>query len=180
MKAADWIALGAVFATLLTPIAIVVLGFTFNKRFKNFERTLEEQRRVSETRFQLYQDIGFKLNDLYAYFLYVGNWKENDPRKIVEYKRELDRHVFTYRPIFSNDFNKKYDGFILSCFKTFGGWKKDARLRTTSKHRLEEGQPEWSEWFTEEDNRQAIRESYRSLLDCLASDLGVADRKLNH
>jgi len=173
MKAPDWIALAAVLASLLTPAAITILGFMLNKRFKHFERSLEEQKRLSETRFSLYKDIGFKLNDIYAYFMYVGNWKLHTPMQIVEHKRELDRHVFTYRPIFSGEFNKEYDHFILSCFEMYGGWRKDARLRTTSKHRAEEGDAAWAEYFTEVDNRRAIKDSYHRLQACLAADLDL-------
>jgi hypothetical protein len=174
VTAANWISLAAIIVSLLTPAAIAVLAFTLNKRFKHFERSLEEQRRVSETRFELYKEIGFQLNDLYAYFNYVGNWKSQSPAEVIDRKRALDRHVFTYRPIFSQEFNANFDRFILSCFQMYGGWRKDARLRTTSKHRTEDGDLAFAECFTQEDNRAAIRESYRALLDCLAKDLGVS------
>jgi hypothetical protein len=166
----NWIALAT---GLLTPAALAYVAYLLNRRFKHFERSLEEQRRITEARFELYKDIGFKLNDLYSYFSYVGNWKEHSPKQIIEHKRELDRHVFTYRPIFSEDFNHKYDQFVRSCFKTYGGWGKDARLRTSAKHRAEEGDKDWAVCFTGENNHKQIKEAYGRLLECLAVDLGV-------
>jgi len=170
VSADNWILL---ITGLLTPAALAYVAYLLNRRFKHFERSLEEQRRITEARFALYKDIGFKLNDLYSYFAYVGNWKAHSPQQIIEHKRELDRHVFTYRPIFSADFNEKYDQFIRSCFKTYGGWGKDASLRTSAKHRAEDGDERLADCFTGENNHKEIKEAYNKLIECLAIDLGV-------
>ena len=167
------IALASVIVGAAGPLAVVVVAFMADKRFKHFEQGLDKQRRASDTRFELYREIGFKLNDLYAYFMYVGNWKDHSPAQIIAHKRELDRHIFTYRPLFSDTFNSQFDRFILDCFEMFGGWRKDARLRTTSKYRAEHGDDGWAECFTQEDNRKAIKSSYASLLNILADDLGI-------
>jgi hypothetical protein len=92
---------------------------------------------------------------------------------MISHKRELDRHVYTYRPIFSDEFNACYDRFILDCFKLYGGWRKDAKLRTSAKHRNEEGEQEWADCFTGENNRKAIKKSHNALMEVLAKDLGM-------
>ncbi|WP_156340469.1 hypothetical protein [Sphingomonas sp. Leaf17] len=173
MIARDWIALIGVLASLTTPAALAIIGFKLNKRPKHFERSLDEQKRTSETRFQLYKDIGFKLNDIYSYFLYVGSWKDHTPADVIVRKRELDRHVYTYRPVFSAEFNKQYDRFISACFSMFGGWGKDASLRTFSMYRKEGGDDNWSDCFTQEDNCTEIMAAYKKLLSSLASDLNM-------
>ena len=167
------IAIAGVAVSALGPLAVIWIAFLANKRFKHFERAIENQRRISDTRFELYRDIGFQLNDIFAYFQYVGNWKESNPDQIVEKKRHLDRHVFTFGPVFSDEFVTAYNRFILDCFQMYGGWRKDARLRTTSKHRKEVGDPDWARCFTEENNRKDIRNSYDVLLRILAKDLSL-------
>jgi hypothetical protein len=173
MTPANWIALAGVLASLTTPAALAVFGFKLNKRLKHFERSLDERKRASDTRFQLYKDIGFQLNDIFTYFLCVGSWKDHTPADIVSRKRMLDRHVYTYRPVFSAEFNSEYDRFIAACFATFGGWGKDAALRTRSMHRKEDGDEQWMHCFTQEDNMDEIAEAHRRLLSVLASDLNL-------
>ena len=141
----QWIDVAGVAVSATGPLAVVFLALLANKRFKYFEQAIERQQRVTETRFDLYKDIGFRINDLYAYFNYIGNWKEQSATSMISHKRELDRHVYTYRPIFSDEFNACYDRFILDCFKLYGGWRKDAKLRTSAKHRNEEGEQEWAD-----------------------------------
>ena len=160
-------------ATAAGPIVVVVVAILADRRFKDFERGLEERRRVSDTRFALYREIGFQLNDLYVYFTYRGNWKDHSPQDMIEYKRQLDRHIFTYAPLFSEAFSKKYNHFILACFEMYGGWRKDARLRTTSAHRAEEGNPVFAHCFTEKDNRKEITSAYEGLMQALAVELNV-------
>jgi hypothetical protein len=174
MTPTNWIALASVLVGLLTPVALAVLGLTLNKRLKQFERTLDAQRRASETRFTLYKDIGFKLNDLYSYYMFVGKWKRYSLADIVERKREIDSHVFTYRPIFSPEFGGLYDAFMAQCFRLYGGMGKDAKLRTTREFRLEENDPSKAECFTEEDNRSAIFDTYSALMAALASEVGLS------
>ncbi len=92
---------------------------------------------------------------------------------MIAHKRSLDRHVFTYLPIFSADFAKKYNRFILECFEMYGGWRKDARLRTVSLHRAEEGDAKFADCFTEKDNKANITVAYNALMQALAKELGV-------
>jgi hypothetical protein len=168
----EWISLADVIGSLFTPIAIVLFGFILNKRLKHFEEGLEEQRRTSNTRFELYKDIGFQLNDIFAYFSFIGSWKAFSASDIVGRKRELDRHIFTYRPLFSAEFGQRYDRFMAEAFSVFGGIGKDARLRTTALHRPEEGDALKADCFTEEDNEIAIMEAYQALMGSLADEVG--------
>jgi hypothetical protein len=96
MTPANWIAISAIGTSLFTPVAIAVLGFLLNKRLKHFEKSIESQKRTSDVRFSLYKDIGFYLNDLFSYFMFVGKWKSHSLPDVVDIKRNLDRYVFTY------------------------------------------------------------------------------------
>ncbi len=68
MSTADKIALAGVIVSALTPIALIAVGYWVDRRLKHFERTIEREQRIAEVRLDLYKDIGFKLNDLFAYF----------------------------------------------------------------------------------------------------------------
>lgn len=174
MTTADQIAMWGVLATALTPVAVIGVGYWVNRRLKHVERTFERERRLTEVRFDLYKEIGFKLNDLFAYFNFVGLWKELSCQDVIERKRELDRHVYAYRPLFTSEFFDRYVAFTDAAFKTNTGWRKDAKLRTFTDHREEHGNRELMECFTQEDNRVAIRTAYEGLLDCLATNLGLS------
>lgn len=163
--------------SLMTPVILVGVGYLLNQRIKSFETRVSEQRRMSETRLDLYREIALKLNDIYAYFLFVGNWKESAPDTIIAHKRELDRHVYAYRPIFSPEFFRSYNDFMSAAFRMFTGTGADAKLRTNIAIRPERDKPGYPDKFTGEDNRAEITSTYDVLLDCLAADLGIASRK---
>lgn len=173
MTTADKIALLNACVAALTPLAVVGVGYWLDRRVKSVEHSLEREHRVTGTRFELYKEIGFQLNDLYAYFNYIGMWKELNPADIVKRKRELDRHVYTYKPLFSASFFEHYLDFTDAAFLTNVGWREDARLRTWSIHRAEDGDSNWMKYFTQEDNLASIKLSYNQLIDCLADNLGV-------
>jgi len=175
MTVENWIAATRLIGSLLTPAAIVLIGFWLNKRLKNFESQLEKRQRISTTRFELYREIATELNDIYAYFLFVGKWKDREPKDIIDLKRSLDTHIYAYRPLFSEEFNVEYDRFINACFKTFGEWGTDAKLRTNTARR--DVAEKEKERFTEEDSSNEVHTAYQELLSRLAVDLDVLERK---
>jgi hypothetical protein len=159
-------------ASLLTPFALLSVGYFINRRLRELEGMAARQRKISDTRFDLYKEIGFQLNDLYSYFLFVGNWKELSAREIIARKRALDRHVYTYRPIFSVELFAKYTAYMDSAFRTHGDFGSDAQLRTSPDRRPEKDSAD-AAWFTGEDNRPEIKASYQAIIDQLAAELGV-------
>jgi hypothetical protein len=177
MTTSDAIALCNALATALTPLAVVGVGYYLDRRVKRVEQSIEAEHRLSGTRFELYRDIGFQLNDIYAYFNYVGSWKSLTPAHILDCKRKLDRHVYTFKPLFSCKFFEHYIAFVDSTFRTNTGWRQDAKLRTWSVHRAEDGDPDMMQCFTQEDNLAEIKASYGRLLACLAENLGVGQEE---
>lgn len=165
--------LAGLLASLLTPLALLAIGYHVNQRVKDYERHAEHQRGLSATRFELYKEIGFQLNDLYSYFLHVGVWKELSAADVIARKRALDRHIYTYRPIFSAELFALYGAFMAAAFKTYGAMGSDAQLRTSAEHRSEQGHAGAQAWFTGEDNREQIKRAYRDFIDRLALELGV-------
>ena len=156
------------------PVALLIVGFFLDHRLKSVERVVEREAKLSETRFELYKDVAFQLNDIFAYFNFVGLWKELTCKQVIKRKRELDRHVYAYKPVLSSDFFEKYIKFTDAAFVTNTGWRQDAKLRTFTTHRDEHGDEELMESFTQEDNRQDISSAYDDLLQCLAKDLAIS------
>lgn len=176
MSTADQIALASVIVSALTPIALIGVGYWLDRRIKHVEGSFEKERHLVEVRLELYREIAFKLNDLFAYFNFVGLWKELVCHEVIKRKRELDRHVYAYRPIFSDEFFTKYVAFTNAAFVTNTGWRRDAMLRTFTEHRSEHGNEELMSCFTQEDNRSEIRVAYEELLACLADNLGFSGK----
>ena len=78
-----------------------------------------------------------KLNDLLCFHCYIGNWKELSPEYILGLKRDLDKEMHVYKPLFNEDLWKKYHKFMHICFKTFSGWGNDAKICSSIKRRKE-------------------------------------------
>lgn len=169
----QWLKLADIVVGLLIPIAVVGVGYYLNKRLKDFEHSSQVKRQLTETRFQIYKDIGYQLNDIFSYFWFVGAWKTMTYVDIVGKKRALDRHMHTFRPIFSEALFVKYDAFMACCFEMFQGMGKDPKVRTHAAHRPEANEPDVEECFTQENNSMAIKQAYKELQDCLAADLDI-------
>ena len=160
-------------ASLATPVALMVIGYALNRRLRRIETIAQRERRLSETRLDLYKEIGFQLNDLYAYFMRFGSWKELTAADAIARKRSLDRHVYTYRPLFSAEFFALYQAFMAETFRMHCGPGTDAMLRTSADHRREAGTAELESRFTGEDNRDPIWAAHAAIMDRLATELGV-------
>ncbi len=56
---------------------------------------------------------------------------------IVGIKKELDKDINVYGPIFSEDLVKKYLGFIQLCFVPFSGWEHKEKIKSLYELRQE-------------------------------------------
>ena len=99
----------------------------------------------------------------------------------------MDEIIYTYRPFFSENFINAYEGLGKQMFLPYGGWGKDARLRTSVSHRQEFYSPtdtnkvwktEWNERYTEENNTGKIIELYSQLISKLPGELGLEKARL--
>jgi hypothetical protein len=79
------------FVSLLTPIAVVAIGYFLNARLRSIEERRWLNQKVIEKRLALFESMAPKLNDLLCYFTYVGHWKELQPPRIIGLKREPDK-----------------------------------------------------------------------------------------
>jgi hypothetical protein len=137
------------------------------------EKTRAEQsarfERVAEQRTWLWQDLGPNLNDIYAYLMYVGRWKQMKAHDIVTAKRDADRVFYANRPFFSEKFVREYEAFMNASFQMFNSMGEDAKPRTTSTYR----QKEDTSVISGDENSDAVHASYYRLMETVAEEFGL-------
>jgi len=177
---ADWnsldvakLAVPALSSLILAPVGYLISAQLSQIKDQN-DRISQNYGELVKKRIDLYDAIARKSNRVFAYYLYIGKWKEETPETIISYKRELDELIYSYQPIFTaeavNSYNKLTDQF----FKTYGSWGEDARLRTTTAEREKfsrSRKEEYKDRFTNEDNRKEICDAYNEFINKLSAEL---------
>src|SRR5258708_428295 len=113
----------------LTPFLLIIIGLWINRHLKSLDYLQWTNQKVTEKRIAVFEELAPKLNDLLCYFTFIGCWKELNPPDVIGRKRDMDRIVHVNAPLFSREFVKNYDAFISSCYKTYTGWGRDAKLK---------------------------------------------------
>jgi hypothetical protein len=152
-----------------TPVTLAIVGALFSWQAGDRAQETAQYNQVVAKRIELWDDLGPKLNSIYCYLTYVGDWKELTPADVVKLKRESDRIFFTYRPFFSEEFVAAYEAFLDAAFKPYGGWRADARIRSTVAQR--ENASEGA--FTGEDNAAAVHQAYYSMLRAAGKEFAL-------
>ncbi|MFH1346214.1 MAG: hypothetical protein ABIL01_34185 [Pseudomonadota bacterium] len=172
---------------IFASIILALVGLQISKEVATFKSVVDRNDKMIDSlvqkRLKLYDEIGKNLNGMFAYYMYVGKWKEFSPEDIVKKKRELDEIIFTYQPFFSQQFIGIYLQLEDQMFKKFGGWGQDAKLRTEVLHRKDFYLPpdgkvwdsKWNDRFVGEDNTPAIRKTYSELISALPRELGIPE-----
>lgn len=170
--------------SFMTPLLILLLGILVTRLSEQFKAALWANQKVIEKRIVVYDKTAPLLNDLFCYFYIVGNWKEQTPPEVLAKKRALDKEVYVYTALFSDEFRKSYFQFIHLCFVTYTGPGQDAKLRTyitgQSYDRRAASVDEWkATWdsmfsdYTEVPGKEAVREAYEALMASFSRELGV-------
>jgi hypothetical protein len=137
----------------LTPLLVVIFAFIFDRRLKRHDKAQWTNQKIIEKRIIVYDKVVPKLNDLFCFYLYIGNWKELFPDRVIEIKRELDKDINIYAPLFNKELLTKYNDFIKECFETFTGWGKDATIKSLFIRRKqcnENWNDKWNDFFSTE------------------------------
>lgn len=171
--------LAKLIASVLTPAAIAFLGIYVQRVSKRFDATLWKSQKLVEKRLAVYDDLGPHFNDLLCYFTYVGCWKELSPSEVVALKRTMDRKIYLAAPLFPVSFFHACQYFQSCCFETYGGWGRDARLRTKFERRrqaAEEWTPASEECFSSPANvtdPRVVREAYAAVMREFTRSFGM-------
>jgi hypothetical protein len=177
------------FASLLTPIAVVAIGFLLNVRLRTIEQHRWLNQQIIEKRLALFERLAPKLNDLLCLFTYVGHWKELDPPHIIATKRELDKEMHVYEALFPHELHVRYDTSMETCFVMYTGSGEDAKLCTGYAVRKKAAgnawRADWERAFAYSNGNAdhvggsmaAQREAYRALMASFADALQVSDER---
>jgi hypothetical protein len=163
----------------LGPIVIAFLAIRCNRTIKRLKKEHQTNQKLYEKRIDIYDRIGPKLNDLLCFYCYTGNWKELAPMDIVGIKKELDKDINVYGPIFSEDLVKKYLGFIHLCFVSFSGWEHKEKIKSLYELRQEhiaEWNDDWIPFFDTNNVVEAprLKAHYDELIECFKKELSGA------
>lgn len=180
-----WLEIAKLIVSALTPVAVVVLGVRINHRLKDLEQRQWRNRKLIEKRIEIYDEISPELNDLFCYFMWIGEWQKKSPVEIVAAKRSLDRKVHIYRFLLLPEFFRAYEQFMAVVFSTYNGAGEDARLRTdiggpdgdrrTSPHF--KWLPEWDRRFDVENiaTKDQLSRAYLAVMKAQQSGIDLAE-----
>ena len=160
----------------LGPVIIVILAIRFNRALKALKNKHQKEQEIFNKRMEVYERIVPKLHDIFSFFCYNGNWKEITPVYIMSVKKELDREISSFAPIFSNELGEKYSRFVQLCFVAHTGWEHEEKIKSHYDLR-QEHIPEWREdwiyYFDPNNVVDAIRlkERYDELIESFKKDL---------
>ena len=172
-------------ASVLTPIAVAVLGLWLNRRLKRIEHFQWANQKAIEKRLEVYTALAPLLNDLYCYFDYIGEWKMKAPSEVIGLKRSIDRLFYVNAPIFSDYFREVYREFMNLYFipGPLTDYTASARLKTDVKIRMDMFKAVGQKWDSNWDiffvstehvsSRDEIVKGYGRLMDAFAKELGV-------
>ena len=172
----DWVDYLLLFADILiAPLVATIFGYLILRLTKTLEYSQWRNQKLIEKRIALWDEIGPVLNDIYCYCSRVGSWKDFRPQDVINKKREADKLAYLGTPYFSHAFFECYHQFIESCFETYQGHGKDAKLKSDSqKHK--NVHPEWEEqwnhhFVTTSFDENEISKSYAALISRVRSEL---------
>jgi hypothetical protein len=161
---------------VLSPLIIVFLALRFRRIKKKLIHEHHENQKLIEKRIEIYERIGPKLNDIFSFFSYTGNWKELSPPDIMKLKRELDKEITINTPLFSNDLIRKYNSFILLCFVSHSGWEHKEKIKSMYELRQEhiaDWKADWIPFFDTNNVVEGIKlkERYDGLMEYFKKEI---------
>ena len=142
-------------------------------------------RAIIEKRLEVYDDLALLLNQIFCFFLLVGDYHSITPPKVIERKREADQKFYVYAPLFTCEFQDRYDEFMRVCFRHFRAVGQPASIRANvDVQEMERSagtwQPEWRQLFeaTDPSHSAAVAEAYDALTMSLALEVGAKEPEL--
>jgi hypothetical protein len=168
-----WSPFAAPLITALLATGGAWVAISFDRR-----KTVNEQ--LIRKRIELYDAMAPLLNDLYCFALSLGHWKSLTPPDMVLRKRELDRMMHVYGPLFSPDVSRSYKVLMEGLFNTFRAPGLSASLRVAVEELRFHWQSDWNdEWdplcSTNDDaaTPEAVMSAYGDLMTQLSLEIGA-------
>lgn len=156
----------------------MLVGYFVQRALAERSRSWKFQDRLVDKRIEVYEKIAEDLNRIYCYVMDVGTFKGETPDTIIAAKRNVDKYMYIYQAIWSEDTFKTFNVYQDSAFVTqHGDAGEDARIRSklfekkaARENRNQSWTEDWDECFTEERD-PAHREKYKELVKLLSRDL---------
>jgi len=165
-------------AAFLSPVLVLLLGIWIKIDLLRKKQNYSCAERLVGRRIDLYDEMGYKINAIYAYIQRVGKWKDTSPKTIIEYKRYVDEKMHSYQPIWSEATFQAYIAYMDSAFSTHSGHGEDAKIKSSAKERKDcfsgEGWVEaWNNSFT--GKHDALhKEKYNILMASFFADFNIS------
>jgi len=165
-----------VLLSILTPLALILLTWVVNNAIQERGAALDREKQILAEKQKIYAEMGRKLNVIFVYVIDVGDFQAYKPPQIVDFKREVDRQFFSYRPYWSEQTEENYNKFMTAAFRTYTGLGKPAKIRSFRTEKVAAYEfdrltwdPTWNDYFTEERDPD-ISSRYYSLVSSMLSD----------
>ena len=137
------------------PAVVAYVGLVLNRRLKSIDQAQWQNRKIIDLRLDIYKEVAPKLNAMYCFCRWIGEWKDISPADLVGLKRETDKTMNVYRHLFSDSLFEAYDAFIHTVFQTYNEPGSDARIRCEIVGRLgdrrahlnHDWNPDWDDMF---------------------------------
>jgi len=182
MNQSPWnsLELAKLLVSLLTPIAVVCIGFFIQHNLAEQNRSWQAQQRIVERRLQVYDTIRLQLNRIFCFIEDVGSWKTDNPEKVIDYKRSVDQAMHSQRAVWRPDTFKAYLAYIDgAAFEIYGGGVgTDAKIKTHDKEKVV-GIPGWNvDWGKRLTGQRDPnhKEKYDQLLNLISRDLALSEK----
>jgi hypothetical protein len=172
------LAIATMIIAILTPIIMVILAFRFSRIIKRMNKKQLSNQKIVEKRIEVYDKMVPKLNDIFCFYCYIGNWNEITPMAVLRLKRELDKDMNIYASLFSEDLSKKYMDFKQLCFVSMSGWEHDEKIKSYYELRQQNNlnwEDGWIQYFDTNNVIEAIKikERYDELIESFKEDLVI-------
>ena len=160
---------------ILTPIIMLILAFRFSRSMKRMSKKQWSNQKIVEKRLEIYDKMVPKLNDIYCFYCYIGNWNDITPMAVLRLKRELDKDMNIYASLFSENLSKKYMDFKQLCFVSMSGWEQDEKIKSYYELRQQNNldwDDGWIQYFDPNNVVEAIKlkEKYDELIESFKED----------
>lgn len=128
---------------------------------KDIESRQWMNQKLMEKRLAVFDEFAPLLNDVYCFMMMVGLWKDITPPDALEKKRKLDRLIYVYEALFSEELRQAYFRFIHTCFETYTGPAEDAKILPyldQERTLVHNWTPEWEPMFSSPEKRRVTQQ----------------------
>jgi hypothetical protein len=130
---------------------VAISGLYIQSTIANQGENFKYNEMLIKKRLDTYDKISGDLNRIYCFIEDVGSWKEENPAKVIAYRRSIHNVMYSSRAIWSPELFSAYlDYMDKVAFRTWNGVGADAAINTTDtdKKKIPQWTNDWSSQIT--------------------------------